>query len=172
LPKGRLQLGYVETRATDPFRDALIGIAPLAAGCVFIILVALGPLGLGQLSAPLVNQGVNALLPVLAQVYRGPDFFLWFYLTFAVSSTMLPSASDRRAWVPMAIFSIVLTGVALLVGAGPWLAAKLLPSVSSAFAAIAMVFGISVAVHAIALPPLWLIRLGLGRLTGMKVAKS
>lgn len=172
LPKGRLRLGYVETRATDPFRDALIGIAPLLAGCIFIAFVGLGPLRLGQLAAPLATGGLKSVLPVLSQVYQRPDFFLWFYLTFAVSSTMLPSASDRRAWVPIGIFFIVLAAIALLVGAGPWLVAHLFPRVNSAFAAVAMVFGISVAVHALLLPPLWLLRLALGRLTGMKVAKT
>lgn len=171
LPKGRLQLGYVETHATDPFRDALIGIAPLLSGCIFVIFVGLGPLGLMQLVSPLATKGFGAVWPVLTQLYQRPDFFLWFYLTFAVSSTMLPSESDRRAWLPIGIFFLILAGVALLAGAGHWLVTDFLPQVNATFAALAMVFGISAAVHALALPPLWLLRLGLSRLTGMKVAK-
>jgi hypothetical protein len=169
LPDGRLQLGFVETTSTDLFRDALIGSAPLVAGGVFVVYAALVPLGL-----PIFRDGQRAdelgfFLSSLAMLPGRPDFWLWFYLTFAVSSTMLPSASDRRAWLPLILLIALLFGLAGLFGAGPWLLKFVGPKFNRSLLSIATVFGISAAVHLILLPPLWLFRRLLVSLTGLKV---
>jgi hypothetical protein len=109
-------------------------------------------------------QEVLQIIP--AQV----DFWLWFYLAFTVSSMMLPSSSDRRGWVPLAIVMIVVTGMALLGGAGPWMVVHLAPSLNQALQAIAVAFGISGFLHLVLLLPMWGIRKLLNRLTGLEVA--
>jgi hypothetical protein len=158
LPDGRLRLGYVETSSTDVFRDALIGIAPLVSGGIFVGYAALFPLGL-----PLYFEGAgdgwlqDFLLSIRTLPDR-PDFWIWFYLTFAVSSTMMPSASDRRAWLPVIVLSVLLVGLAALVGAGPWLVQNAAPRLDRAFGAVAAVFGISVGVHLVLVFPLWVFR--------------
>src|SRR6185436_4300524 len=130
LPNGRLQLGYVETARSDIIRDSLIGGAPLITGTICVAYIAfyhmdmqilLDVLRRGQLN--LFWMGVRALPTV-------QDFYLWFYLAFAVSSTMMPSESDRHAWLELVIAVGVLFSLILLIGAGPWMWNKLAPLLS------------------------------------------
>ncbi len=82
---------------------------------------------------------------------------------------MLPSASDRRAWGPIAIILILLAAASLLAGAGPWLLQHIMPTMNKGLQVLATVFGISLAVHFVFLIPLWVIRLGLSRLAHVRV---
>jgi hypothetical protein len=170
LPGGRLRLGYVETARTDVFRDFLVGAAPLLAGGLFVAYAGLFRLELGPLWQSLLALDLSAAWSVLGRLHERPDFWLWFYLTFAVSSTMTPSPSDRRAWLPMAFIFGVLALVSLLVGAGPWLTERLADPLNRAFFALAAVFGVALLVHLALLPPFWLARRALSSFTGMKVA--
>jgi hypothetical protein len=94
---------------------------------------------------------------------------LWFYLTFTVSSTMLPSTADRRAWLPVTLTLVTLLGLALLAGAGPWMLAHIAVPFNQAMHAVAGVFAISLSTNTAALLPVWLIRRLLNRLTGLEV---
>jgi len=164
LEDGRLQLGYVETARTDLVRDALIGIAPLVAGGLFVIFAGLTRLNLDQLWQDVVVQSNLDFGSALRLATGRPDFWLWFYLIFTVSSTMLPSASDRRAWKPLALIFLLLAGFSLAAGAGPWLVANVLPLLNRGLRVLALVFGISLATHLTLLFPVWGVRLGISRL--------
>jgi hypothetical protein len=169
MEDGRLQLGFVETAATDFFRDALIGAAPLITGGSFVVFAGLSRMGLNTLWDSLAGGQSSAFIIVLTSLTERPDFWLWFYLAFTVSSTMLPSASDRRAWLPLFLVILILLGLTLLAGAGPWLFAHLAPALNSALRAIAIVFGITALLHLILLPPTWLVRKLISRLVGYQV---
>lgn len=161
--EGRLQLGYVETSSTDLLRDALIGIAPLISGGVFVAFAGLRLLNLPLLWQSFVGRDAGYFWATLQFVLNQPDFWIWFYLVFTVSSTMFPSASDRRAWLPIMLFIILVVGLAVLIGAGPWLVETLAPRLNRAFMSMAIVLGISAAVHFVLLPPLWMIRVVFSR---------
>jgi hypothetical protein len=111
-----------------------------------------------------------AFWPALAALPTQPDFWLWFYLAFAISSTMLPSASDRRSWLPIFLALLVLFGLVLLAGAGPWMLENLSPWLGRAFRSLAALFGISLVVNLVLLIPFRLLRELILRLTGMRLA--
>jgi hypothetical protein len=170
LADGRLRMGYVETAPSDTLRDALIGAAPLVTASLIIAYLGAYRLGLSGL-APLVAQGSWDLFhSALLALPRQPDFWLWFYIAFSISSTMLPSASDRRAWLPIITGVLILVVLALLFGAGPWIVANLTPLVNRALRSLAMVFGISLVLHAVLLVPFFLLRQLLSRITGLRIA--
>ena len=169
LPDGRLLLGYVEVAQTDIVRDSLIGAAPLVAGTLFVAYVSVYQLDMRILWDTLRNgqwnlfwMGVNALPHVR-------DFGLWFYLTFAVSSTMMPSESDRHAWLELVISVGVLFAIALLVGAGPWMLDTVAPLLSGFLASVAVIFGLSSVVHVVLVLPTALVHKLLARATGVDV---
>ena len=169
LPDGRLLLGYVEVAQTDIVRDSLIGAAPLVAGTLFVAYVSVYQLDMRILWDTLRNgqwnlfwMGVNALPHVR-------DFALWFYLTFVVSSTMMPSESDRHAWLELVISVGVLFAIALLVGAGPWMLDTVAPLLSGFLASVAVIFGLSSLVHVILILPTALVHKLLARATGVDV---
>lgn len=166
LPDGRLRLGYVETASADIFRDSLIGGAPLLLGGLFVAYAGMVHLGIPALWDRFIERGFSILWQMLSGLSGQPDFWLWFYLIFAVSSTMLPSASDRRAWAPVVV-GILVAGIVLFLVSGSWLDglwASIIPKANQTFRTISLVFGISSTVHAILLPPLWLMRKSLSRI--------
>ena len=157
LPDGRLILGYVETQRTDVVRDSLIGLAPLVAGGFFIAYASIYKLNLLLLWQTLQNGQTDLFFSALQALPAVNDFPLWFYLTFAVSSTMLPSASDRHAWTPLAMWVIGILALALVAGAGPWMLATVTPPLNDFLQSVAMLFGLSAAVHAMLLLPTFLV---------------
>jgi len=158
LPDGRLQMGYVETAPSDWMRDTIIGAAPLISGGLFVAYAGLMRLGLMELWQTWAAGGWEAALSMIPEITAQTDFWLWFYLTLVVSSTMLPSASDRRAWLPLGLTILTLVGVSLLAGAGPWLEQSVAPLLSVLFLSVAVVFAISAGVHLLLTAPLWGLR--------------
>ncbi len=169
LPNGRLQLGYVETVKSDYFRDSLIGAAPLIAGGSLVAYLAVTRLDLIPLWDALRHGQFSLFWLGLALLPKTPDFPLWFYLLFTVSSTMLPSQSDRHAWLPLGVTIAVLVGLAVLAGAGPWMLEHAAPALNRILTSAAVVFGLSAVLHAALLVPAGLAHMGLAKLTGLDV---
>jgi hypothetical protein len=169
LPDGRLQLGYVETSRSDILRDSLIGAAPLIAGTLFVAYVATERFEMRILWDLLRNGQLNLFWIGLRAVPAAPDFYLWLYLVFAVSSTMMPSESDRHAWLELLISVGILFGLTLLFGAGPWMLSNLAPRISSFLGFVAVIFGLSSFVHVLLILPAALLHKLLARLTGVDV---
>jgi hypothetical protein len=169
LEGGRIQLGYVETASSDFFRDALIGVAPLVTGGIFVAFAGVSRLGLNTIWANLTQGKMSSINLVLKSVVDKPDFWLWFYLIFAVSSTMMPSSSDRRAWLPLISVMVILLGLVLLMGIGPWILTRFGSAFEAALDAITMVLGITVLIHLILMPPAWIIRKIISRMVGLQV---
>lgn len=170
MPNGRLQLGYVETAPADWLRDTLVGAAPLITGALFVGYAGLFHLGFVYLWDRLVQEGPATALNLLPILTARPDFWLWFYLAFTVSSTMLPSASDRRAWLPLGLCLALLIGASLLAGAGPWMIANFASPLQEILQALMMVMGITIFIHALLILPFWGLHRTLSRLTGLDAA--
>ena len=157
LSNGRLQMGYVEVEQTDFIRDSLIGLAPLIAGTLFIAYAGIAQLHLNTLWNVLQNGQVElfwmgvGLLPTIS------DFWLWFYLTIVVSSTMMPSESDRHAWLPLGIWIGVLFTLAILSGFGTWMLYNLAPFFDNLLNSVALLFGLSNLVHIVLLFPFFVL---------------
>jgi hypothetical protein len=166
---GKLQMGYVKVSRTDWLRDALIGAAPLITGGLIVAYIGLAQLDLHALWDAAVTGGPAAIIAAIPALVEQKDFWLWFYLIVVVSSMMMPSESDRRAWLPLALVVLVLLAISLLAGAGHWMVEHLAWPLDQILRAIAVVFGISVLVHLVLLGPVWLIRRLLSRLLGLEV---
>ena len=155
---GHIQMGFVETARSDMIRQALIGLAPLLSGCAVVAYIGIWRLGVTGLWLPLINLDGAAALDQLGLIYARPDFWLWFYLLFAVGSTMFPSRSDQRAWLPLAILVTLALGLAILAGAGGWMAAHMMPAVTTLFSGLASILAIILLVHLVIFIPLAFIR--------------
>jgi hypothetical protein len=170
LPDGRLQLGYVETAQSDIVRDSIVGVAPLIVGCLFIAYAAIYKMHLLELWDLLRAGQVQLVMTGLRILPAISDFWLWFYLTFTVSSTMMPSASDRHAWLPLSIFAGILLVLAIVAGAGPWMLANLAPPLNAFLKSVSLIFGLSVMLHIILLVPIFLVHKTLIKINGLDVA--
>lgn len=169
LDGGKLLMGYVETEKTDWIRDAAIGMAPLIVGGAAVAYIGLRQLGMAAIWEAAVTGGADAAWGILSSLLTQPDIWLWFYLAFAISSTMLPSASDRRAWVPLGLVMLILLILGLLFGAGPWLLENLAPAFNQMLLVVDVVFGITLFIHLVLFFPFMAFRILLTRLTGYHV---
>lgn len=170
LPDGRLQMGYVETAKADIVRDSLIGAAPLIIGTLFVAYAAIYQLEMRVLWDVLRDGKFNLFWMGIRALPNVQDFYLWLYLTFAVSSMMMPSESDRHAWLELVISVGVLFSIALLIGAGPWMLNNVAPLISNFLSSVAVIFGLSSLVHVVLVLPTALIHRLLTRITGVDVA--
>jgi hypothetical protein len=170
MPDGRLQLGYVETAQSDIVRDSIVGVAPLIIGCLFIAYAAIFQMHLLGLWELLRTGQIESFIAGLKSLPALSDFWLWLYLTFAVSSTMMPSASDRHAWLPLGIFAGILLGLVVAAGAGPWMLTNLAPPLNAFFKSVSLIFGLSVMLHILLLLPIFLVHKTLSKITGLDVA--
>lgn len=166
---GRIRLGYVETAQTDFFRDAMIGVAPLITGGLFVAFAGVYRLGLDTIWVSIIQGQLNAISQTIKSAATQPDFWLWFYLVFTVSSTMMPSEADRRAWIPVILLIASLLGITLIIGIGPWIITNFGKAFQTMMNAITLVFGVTVMIHLIFLPPTWLIRKIISRIVGLQV---
>ena len=165
-----MQLGYVETAKSDVVRDSLIGAAPLIVGTLFVAYVAIYRLEMRVLWDVFRNGQLDLFWMGVRALPNTKDFYLWFYLAFAVSSTMMPSQSDRHAWQALVISVCVLFGIALFIGAGPWMLSNLAPRLSNFLSSVAVIFGLSAVVHVLLILPTALVHKILARVTGVDVA--
>jgi hypothetical protein len=170
LPEGKLQLGYVETYKTDVFRDALIGFAPLVTGMTVIALISYFQFEIIPSTDTIKIASMNIIMDTFFRVYSQSDFWLWFYFIFVISSTMYPSASDRRSWLSMFVLLFVILLFFILLGAGPWMIDVLIPGFNEILLGLSIILGISALIHVVFLIPSWLIRLIITRATGLRVA--
>ena len=154
LADGRLRLGYVETVKTDLLRETLIGAAPLISGILFIAYVGMVQFGFTEIWRSFLASAQIPAQIDLSPVFSQPDFWLWLYLVTVVSSTMMPSPSDRQSWLPVLAVGLSLIALGILLGAGPWMLMNIAPQINVAFSVVAFTFAISLAVH-ILLWPLW-----------------
>ncbi len=158
LDTTQLQLGFVEIAKTDIFRDAIIGAAPLISGCVVVAYIGLVHLDLSALWFSLWESNFTEFQAIVAKTFSATDFWVWFYLILVISSTMFPSKSDRRAWLPLFLFAVLLLGLSWLAGAGYWMELNLYPIFNKACVSISAVFLISMAAHIAIVIPLFSIR--------------
>ena len=168
-PNGKLRLGYVETASGGFIRDALVGVAPLVTGSLFVAYAGIYRLHLLPLWDFIRLADWNGFWSGLTSVPNAPDFWIWFYLTFTISSTMMPSTSDRHAWLPLGLLAFALVGVAILAGAGPWMLENLAPSFNSFLRTLAILFGLSGILHIILIIPFFIFHRLLTRLSGVEI---
>lgn len=165
---GTLRLGYVEAAPADIFRETLIGAAPFISGVLTVGWIAVSRLDIFRFSQTQTGVDLNQLWGGLAELVNLPDFWLWFYLAFTISSTMLPSASDRRAWLPTTLIIGIILMIFLIAGVGEWLLVLVDP-INRVLGAVALVFGFSLILHLCLILPFWLLRRLLSKVTGLEV---
>ncbi len=145
--KDGLRLGSVQVQQADPLRGSLVGIAPLVAGSVVLLLVGRHAFGLGAFLEALAQGDVGALWAAARAAAGTHDLWLWAYLVFAVANAMLPSPADRQAWRPLLLYAALLIGGYWLLGGRlPEVPAPAWQALAGALAHLAAAFNLALAV--------------------------
>jgi hypothetical protein len=166
MPDGILRLGYVETRNADIIRSALIGAAPIVTGGIAITYLWANHLGLEPLLKELLNGQIKNFMEGFKVLSSQPIYWLWVYLALAISSTMLPSAADRRSWLSFLLVAALLVGIGIVAGAGGWMANNVAPWFNDRLNDLAKALGISLGLQVFLAVPLSVAHYFLERLAG------
>lgn len=156
-------LGSVTVDRSDPLRESLIGVAPFIFGLVAVWLL----MGFGfSLWTP--NEPLQ-VWDAIASTITDPLTWICLYFVFAVSTSMIPSESDREPWgIIIAIFAGI--GVlALILGWTPNLTPDLLAFLQTVLTTLIFVFGIIVVVNGALAIVIGLLEWGFGAMTQRKV---
>ncbi len=164
---GKLRLGYVEIASAGFVREALIGLAPLVTGIILVAYIAIFQMTLLPTWEYIRLANFSSMWAHLMTLPQSNDFWLWFYVAFSISSTMMPSASDRHAWLPLGLLLFGLLGLAILAGAGSWMLDTLAPPLNQFLQACAMIFGFSALLHLLLIIPFWVMHKIIAKVTRM-----
>lgn len=99
---GTLRLNFVTVQKAHSFQKAIIGASPLVMGLALVWVISNYILNLEEVLAALGQADLALLGAALRELGSTPDFYLWLYLTFAISNAMLPTPADREGW-PLAL---------------------------------------------------------------------
>jgi len=166
--KGRVQYGSVRIVQTDFVRSSLIGLAPLVGASLLIIVIGRYALGTETLRLVVASGNWGGLWSAVSGAARAPDFWLWFYLIFAISNAMFPSQSDRESWKPLIIYATIAGVLVYLSGWKP--AFQSVPTILAQVTnPLIYAFGITAAVDLFFAVVIGILEIVVGRIRGKRV---
>ncbi len=167
--QGKIRLGFVQTSKSDVFRDSLIGLAPFIIGLICVGLIGENQLGFRDLITFFYEGNGKNFLLAFRNLRNVPDFGLWLYLAFAISTTMIPSESDRQSWKLIILGIALILSLVLIAGLGDWMVNNIYPNINQWLFSISFILAGSVLVHIIILVPTWIFRQVLLRILGLRI---
>jgi hypothetical protein len=169
LADERIQLGFVPVEETDVVRASLIGLAPLLAGSAVILLIGYLAFDIGAMQQAFVEADWSSLVASFAEMLKAPDIWLWLYLIFAISNTMLPSQSDRESWTPIILFLVLAVVLAWFAGLGRTIVDSLGQPLDLATRWLTAVYGFTIVADLPFVLVIALVERIVGRMKGVRV---
>lgn len=142
---GELKLNFVKlSPKAGRFKSTLISTAPFLAGIIAMWFIATNVFNVPGVLATMSSGTMDDMGAGIGQLLSTPDVWLWFYLAFAISNTMMsPNPQALRGW--WRIVGVVVAAVAVLfiVGiGGPMFANGLTQPIYSALDLFAGTFAV------------------------------
>jgi hypothetical protein len=143
-----LRLDFIRlAKGTGQFKLAVITLSPLVVGIGVVWLVASQVLNVSDILDTAGGGSLDDIAGALRHLIAVPDFWLWVYLLFTVSNTMMPDFRNLRGlraalWILLAIASVaVLMGISSEVF-GPLLVGPVADALNLLSSAFAVIIGI------------------------------
>ncbi|MSP14231.1 MAG: hypothetical protein EXR62_14905 [Chloroflexi bacterium] len=169
LRGGRVRLGSVRVARADPLRESLIGAAPLIVGTLVILSIAALRLGVNFPSGRSLLDQLGRMFQNLPSTVYASDVLIWLYLIFAISNSMLPSESDRTAWLPLGLWLAAICSIVLVLGYRPNLPPEILQGVLDAINYLGLAFALTLFVDLIFMAVVFLVESALMLVSGRRV---
>lgn len=117
---GELKLDFIRlSKNVSSVRFAIISTAPLLVGLVSVWLIANNVLNVPTFLTELNKDGFLVdISTAVSHFTNAPDFWIWVYLAFTISNTMMPNFANLRGWrIILGIIGVLIVGLYVL-GAG------------------------------------------------------
>jgi hypothetical protein len=165
---GELRLNFVKLhKSAGAVKVGIISLSPLVIGILAVWHIATNILNVGDFLITLRSGGLANLGIALGQLTSVADFWVWVYIIFAISNTMIPNMKDLRG---LRAIGMVLIAVAIglfVMGVGDEVVLRTLTGpVASALNILAGVFAVMIAVNLVMTGVLGLAESLIERITG------
>jgi hypothetical protein len=151
-------------------RGLLIGLAPLVAGSLVVVLIGQQVFDLGMAVEATRSGRPGEIWGFVKAAFDVPDAWIWFYLIFAISNAMLPSPADREGLWAVVFFIVLVLALVFVADWGPELLAHLVEPTDSALTLLTAAFAVTLFVDAIFLAIFLALKWLVGRLFGRTLA--
>ncbi len=116
---GELKLNFVQLAPkAGQLRTAIITITPFITGLLLVSVISNNILNVQEFLSLLNNGYLVDLTAAINQFTSAQDFWLWLYITFAISNTSMPSMKDLRGLRGVMIAGGVIVGILFMLGVG------------------------------------------------------
>ncbi len=156
-------LGSVTVEKSDPLRESLIGVAPFIFGILAVW--ALMGFGFGLWTPTTLEQVSEPIRSTLSD----PLTWVALYFVFAVSTSMIPSESDREPWGMLIAIFAGIGALALILGWTPNITPELIGLGQKILTTLIFVFGVIVVVNGSLALLIFLLEWGFGTVTSRRV---
>ncbi|MAS34222.1 MAG: hypothetical protein CL610_09450 [Anaerolineaceae bacterium] len=163
-----LKLSFVElSRDAGPFRLALITLAPLITGVTVVWLIANNLLDFNSFFALIRSGGLSDVSAAIGQLTSTTDFWLWTYILFTISNTMIPRLQDLKGLRIVLILIAVAAAALIFIGVGNEVVVQVLVGpVADALFLLAGTFAVIIFIDLIFVVLLGSIEAAIERVTG------
>ncbi len=142
---GELNLNFVQlSKNVDPLRLAIISVAPLIIGMLLTWHIANNILSIQTFITMMGQSGfLGNVAEAVGKLTAAQDFWLWVYIAFTISNTMMPKFSNLRGWRIIIGFFVVIVIALYAMGVGNQVVMdNLLGPVSKSLNSLSSIFAI------------------------------
>ncbi len=163
-----LRLTFIKIgKNTSPLKLALITLAPLIAGIIAIWFIANNVIPINEFLTRISTGNLADVTGGIGFLTSTPDFWLWIYLAFTISNTMMPNLKDLRG---LRIIFVVIVAISIgffALGVGNEIVVTVLAGpIADALYALASTLTIIIAVDILVTAILGTIEAVIERITG------
>ncbi|MBZ0292007.1 MAG: hypothetical protein K8L99_05500, partial [Anaerolineae bacterium] len=163
-----LDLSFIKLpRNISSFKLAIITAAPLIVGLLLVWVIANGILDVNAFFQTLETDGLDGLGTAISRLAAAPDFWLWIYLAFVISNTMVPDVKNLRGARILITIVVVALAILFVVGVGNEVVARVFAGpVADALYLLASIVTIVIALDILGIAFLGTIESLIERITG------
>jgi hypothetical protein len=165
---GELRLNFIRlARGTGRLKLAVISTAPFVAGLIAIWFITNNVLNVQGFLNIMHTGTVDDVSRALSVLTSTPDFWLWIYIAFTISNTMMPDFGDLKGWwLVLGIIAAVIAAL-FLIGAGDEiLIGRMYTPMSEGLSILAGTFAVIIAIDSFVLGVLGASESIIERITG------
>lgn len=164
---GELKLDFIRlSKNVGAVRFAIISTIPLLVGMAAVWHIANNILNMPLIWAE-VNRGSLGAGEALTRLTTAPDFWIWIYLAFSISNTMMPNFANLRGWrIILGIIGVLIVAVYALGAGDQIIMNNLRGPVTDALNSLSTIFAITIAINLFVVSVLGTIEAIIERITG------
>lgn len=163
-----LKLNFVKLAKNTPMlKLAIIATTPILIGLAVVWWIANSVFDVNQFLSILNQPRLAGIVPATTFIASRTDFWLWIYLTFAISNTMMHNARDLEGWRPVLMIAGATVVLLFIAGIGGQVVfGTIIPSLTNIASVITAIFTVIIGIDLLLTAILGIVEALIERSTG------